>query len=170
MLFMHVCEQKREYKRQDKCACVCVCVCDSDSNCSSPLLQKLLAWSALSQSECPHKKASQWAKESRGKTVSQLTGLPSHCLCHTVLSAVVHHLTLTKLSDKKWSLSMDVGFLFFALASLWGAWKLIGFIVDFLLPSVFLYSPHSSLSISPSFYFHSTHFICIDKYVSQFGE
>lgn len=36
----------------------CVSVCDRDSNCSSPLLEELLAQSAVGQSEQPHKIAS----------------------------------------------------------------------------------------------------------------
>lgn len=49
---MRMCVSKGECTREG-----CVCVCDSDSNCSSPLLQKLLAWSALSQSEGPAQKS-----------------------------------------------------------------------------------------------------------------
>lgn len=69
-----VCEERVKSVYEDVSGCVwaeesvrrgvkCVCVCDSDSNCSSPLLQKLLAWSALSQSECRHKRGSLWAEE-----------------------------------------------------------------------------------------------------------
>lgn len=53
---MRTCVSRMECARAVQRVCVCVWVCDRDSNCSSPLLQKLLAWSALSQSEWPRTK------------------------------------------------------------------------------------------------------------------
>lgn len=79
-VYRDACEQTRQRMTRAQSASVSACAPDSDSNCSSPPLQKLLAWSALSQSQGPHQRASKWAEQSRGKTVSRLTRLP---LCHS---------------------------------------------------------------------------------------